>query len=64
MSDMNLGRHWIDTELDDEFLSGSEFFLEIFSVDDASDSLAQEIMYLRISHKLLTRGFVIRLKML
>ncbi|MFZ2256322.1 MAG: hypothetical protein WAW59_07530 [Patescibacteria group bacterium] len=44
MSDMDLGCYRIDAELDHELLSGSEFFFEVFSIDDASDSLIEEIM--------------------
>lgn len=45
---MDLGCYRIDTELHDEFLSGSQFFLEVFLIDYACYSLVEEIVYLRV----------------
>lgn len=45
MSDMDDTPRWVDTELYDELLSGAEAPLEIRLIDDARDSLGEEVMY-------------------
>ena len=45
MSDMDDTPRWIDTELYDEFFSCAEAPLEIRLIDDARDSLGEEVMY-------------------